>query len=159
MLKPSFHPKHLWTVVGDQTHVEVVGTCKSFSAVWRPTQEQIVEVNRTVFTLAYEQPSKMRPDFDGIDVEYEIETTTEARLQKYGAPPNHSAATIGYLRGGAGTGSMEKTQIMMDTLHNFVRIFLIGRHAYHNRGNRLKSLAGFQFPGFRLALLSTAWLE
>jgi len=76
LLKPSFHPNHLWTVLGDQTRVEVVGRCEPFSAVWRPAKQQIVEANRTVFNLAYESPSKMHYGFDGIDVEYEIETPT-----------------------------------------------------------------------------------
>lgn len=86
LVKPSFHPKHLWTVLGEQIYVEVVGRCESFSAVWRPTREQIVEANRTVFTLAYKQPSKMRSGFDGIDVEYEIETTTGSQTTKIWCP-------------------------------------------------------------------------
>ena len=55
----------------------------------------------------------------------------DARLPKYGAPPKYSAVTIGCLRGGAGMGSMEKTHGMIDILHNFIRIFLIGRHPYN----------------------------
>jgi hypothetical protein len=86
LLKPSFHPNHLWMVLGDQARVEVVGRCKPFSAVWRLTQKQIVEANRTVFNLAYEPPSKMHSGFDGIDVEYKIETPTGSQTTKIWGP-------------------------------------------------------------------------